>query len=379
MKLKELYKVYRKWFQIEDTNRIDVVLATALSQKLKDDPLWLILVGPSGDMKSGQLTALLNYKPVQPIHNLTSKALVNGYRDKDKYPDLAPSLHDKIVIFPDMAQLLKLPTNEKGEVWGQLRDLYDGLAGKVSGQGANKRYSGLFVTLLGASTNAIDGQLLIHQDLGTRELIYRVYGSENKEKVMNKCLDNVNQKKEMDKEMKTITNNFLENAVIKDIKLSEDVITKLKEIAIYTTQMRATGEFDRNSELRGKVYPEEPTRIIKQLKRMFICLMSLDEYYREDKALEIIKHVARSSAFQNRILIMDYLWKHHKLTSKSIYEISTALKLGRSTIKRECLILENIGLIGCDRKEELNDRVRYNWYAISDPSTFVGNTILPKK
>ena len=149
--LEEVYKVYKKYFHIEDTKRIDIVLATALSQKLEGIPIWLILVGASGDMKSVQLNSLRN-EDTFVLHNLTSKTLVNGYKDKTKYPDLAPELNNKIVVIPDMAQILKLPPSEKGELWGQLRDLYDGLAGKVSGMGSRAKYEDLHVTLLAGST-----------------------------------------------------------------------------------------------------------------------------------------------------------------------------------------------------------------------------------
>ena len=84
MKIQELYDVYEKWLEFDYTDRIDVVLATALSQKVRDEPLWLILVGPSGDGKSGQLNALMEYEPSKVLHNLNSKSLVNGYKDKKK-------------------------------------------------------------------------------------------------------------------------------------------------------------------------------------------------------------------------------------------------------------------------------------------------------
>ena len=160
-KLENLHDVYREYLHIEDSDRIDIVLAVALSQKLDGIPLWLILVGPSGDMKSVQLNAIEN-EDTFVLHNLTSKTIVNGYKNKRKYPDLAPELDKKIIIIPDMAQILKLPPAEKAELWGQLRDLYDGFAGKVSGQGSRAKYKDLKVTLLAGSTPSIDAQIGVH-------------------------------------------------------------------------------------------------------------------------------------------------------------------------------------------------------------------------
>ena len=100
--------------------------------------------------------------------------------------------------------------------------------------------------------------------------------------------------------------------------------------------------------------------------------MNLDKKYDREKALRILRHLARSSSYQNRIKVMDYLWEWYKRDRKSIYEISEALKLGRGTIKRECLILESLGLIECKRKEQLNDRILYRFTAIKNPSTIIG-------
>ena len=81
VKLKDVHEAYKKNLYVEDTKRIDVVLATALSQKIEGIPLWLFLVGASGDMKTLQLMALQN-EDTYILHNLTSKTLVNGYKNK---------------------------------------------------------------------------------------------------------------------------------------------------------------------------------------------------------------------------------------------------------------------------------------------------------
>jgi len=369
--LEEVYKVYKKYFHVEDTKRIDIVLATALSQKLKGIPIWLILVGPSGDMKSVQLNSLKNDNVIV-LHNLTSKSLVNGYKNKLKYPDLAPELDNKIVIIPDMAQILKLPPAEKGELWGQLRDLYDGLAGKISGMGSRSRYEGLKVTLMAGSTPAIDGQILVHQDLGTRELIYRTKGSKLKKSVMKKCFDNEELEEQIGKELKEKTTDFLKEVYIIRDFIKPEYLEKLMDISTYITYMRANAEFDYNNDLRNEVYPEEPTRIAKQMKRLFVCLTNLNNDYPEDRAFDILWDVAKSSAFPLRIKIFEYLLTHNKeeVSGNSMGEL---LHIGRSTIKRECNVMWNIGLVHC-RKEIINsmypDRT-YDYWKINKDHPFI--------
>lgn len=351
--LVDLHQIYKNLLYIEDTKRIDIVLATALSRKLDGIPIWLILVGSSGDMKSVQLNALRNLDGIYYLHKITSKTLVNGHLDKKKHPDLAPRLKDKIVVIRDMASLLKLPPVEKGEVWGQLRDLYDGFAGTASGQGLDIKYEDLKVTLLAASTHAIDGQILVHQDLGTRELIYRTKGSNNKKKVMEKCLDNEETEAAITEELARWTCGFLNNLEPKRDTILPGILDTIKQIALYITYMRATAELDQyTNEVRTDVYPEEPTRVVKQLKRLYICLLSLAKDYPEWRALDILWDVARSSAFPMRVKLLDFLIKN-KDGEFTTSQISREIHIGKSTSKRELSVLWNMKIVN-KRDESTN-------------------------
>ena len=368
-KLNHLHNVYKDLLHIEDTKRIDVILATVLSKKMDGIPLWLILVGASGDMKSVQLNALED-EDTYVLHNLTSKTLVNGYKDKNKHPDLAPELDEKVVIIPDMAQILKLPPIEKAELWGQLRDLYDGLAGKVSGQGARSKYKNLKITLLAGSTPAIDGQILIHQDLGTRELIYRTSGNKDKKQVMWKCFNNEKEEVSIKDRLREVTINFIKNTEIKRESIPDYILEKIMEISTYITYMRAAAEIDSYSNtLRNDVYPEEPTRISKQLKRMFICLKSLSENYSDKRALDILWHIGRSSAFPLRIKIFNYLLK---TTSEfSTTQIADKLHIGKSTAQRELAVMWNMNLVNCRREPTSYPDRFYDYWQVNQKHEFI--------
>lgn len=368
--LEYIHTLYKNLLHIENTDRIDVVLATAISNRLPGIPLWLILVGPSGDMKSVQLNSIRG-EDVYVLHNLTSKTLVNGYTKKEKFPDLAPKLDKKIIIIPDMAQILKLPPNEKGELWGQLRDLYDGFAGKCSGMGADTKYEGLKVTLLAGSTPSIDGQILVHQDLGTRELIYRTEGNKNKQKVMDKCFENEESEKKIGEDLQKETIEFLSKINVVRQDIPQKVLDEIKNIAIYVTFMRSSAEFDNyTNELRNIVYPEEPTRIAKQLKRMYVCLKGLDKDYSDETALRILWHLGKSSAFPIRIKTFEYLID--SFTSEfSTSQIAENLKIGKSTAKRECAVMENIGIVSCRRQETTYPDRFYEFWRINKEHPFI--------
>lgn len=375
--LQDIHDLYCDLLHIEDTNRIDIVLAVALSSKLDGIPIWLIIVGASGDMKSVQLNSIRTEETFI-LHNLTSKTLVNGYKDKEEHPDLAPELKDKIIIIPDMAQILKLPTVEKAEIWGQLRDLYDGFAGKMSGQGSRARYEGLKTTLLAGSTPAIDGQILVHQDLGTRELFYRTKGNKDKRSLMQKCIENEALEGKIGMLLTEITSTFISNQKIKRFIINEHDLEEIMDMATYLSYMRATGEIDsyRNT-LRNDVYPEEPTRIIKQLKRIFMCLMNLDENYKSQKAIEILWEIIYSSSFPMRVKILNLLL--NDMCEYSTSQISEILHIGKSTSQRELSILWNLNLVKCRREKTKIIDLFYEYWEVNKENKFIQKLIKDKE
>jgi len=374
--LKDVHNCYKKNLYIEDTNRIDLVLAIALSSQLEGIPLWVILVGASGDMKSVQLNALEGYYTFY-IQKITSKTLVNGFKDKGKYPDLAPKLNNKLVVIRDMATLIKLPPQEKAEIWGQLRDLYDGFAGTTSGMGTDVKYSNLKITLLAGSTPAIDNQVLIHQDLGTRELIYRVRHNKEKEKVMRKCMENEQLEESIRRDLNEVTTKFLFHCKIKRIELSEEILLYLQKMSMYLSFMRASAEFDFNNHLYSDVSPEEPTRIIKQLKRLYICLKSLDKDYSDEKALEILWEIVNHSSNQNRVNVLKLLLNGEELSTSQIADI---LHIGKSSSTRELNVLWNLRLIKV-RREQINSNTdrTYDYWSLDEKNPNIPFIKRPEK
>lgn len=342
--LSDLYAVYDKWLYIKDKKRIDVGLAVALTREIKGTPIWIFFVGPSGDGKSEQVMALKD-DDTEIMHEITAQTLVSGFMNKE---DLAPQLDGKLVIFPDMAQLLNLHPNEKGKVWAQLRELYDGRAGKVTGC-TDAKYDNLRVTLIGCSTPSIDSQVLVFTHLGTRELIYRT-SEDNSDNLLNKVMENESAEEKMREELRSITNFFIEShSINNDTKISENATAKMKMMVKYLRFMRAHGDIDSFSgELRNFVYPEQPTRCLKQFKRILVALMSLDENYTEERALDVLSHITRSSILPLREKIFFALFNADDWTSTS--KISEYARVGKKTALSQLFILWNMDMI--DRKEE---------------------------
>jgi hypothetical protein len=347
--LNELYKTFDKWLLIKDKKRLDIVLATALTRKMKGTPIWLFIVGPSGDGKSEQIMALKDNETTFTLHEITSNTLVSGMSDEKNNYDLAPKLKDKLVMIPDMAQLLNLHPNDKAKVWGQLRELYDGRAGKNTGI-SQAKYENIRVTLIACATPSIDSQILVFSHLGTRELLYRTC-EEDSQALMDKVMENEKSEDSMKRELNAVCTKFIQLTMIKDQDMSTRVYRRMKGLINYLRYLRASSEHDSfTGELRNKVYPEQPTRSLKQFKRLYVALKSLDENYTDERAFEILKHIVLSSIIPLRHKILQFLIDN-KGTEFSTNKIANTLKIGRKSTGRELSVLWNLGLINGHMEE----------------------------
>ncbi len=352
--LKEIEVVYHKWLAFSDFLRFEIVFAVWLSKTLTGTPLWLIIVAPSGDAKTEQLRALHDKDNFHTrlLNRITSKTLVSGKKNE---VDLAPELDNKVVLIMDFAEMLNLHPNEKIQIWSQLRNLYDGFAGTDSGGGARKSYSNLQITLIAASTPAIDEQVLIHNQLGTRELLLRPSSASTRKRA-EAAWSNEPFEEEMRRELNDTTLNFLRNRLSdgifnQDIK-DNSIRDKLINLAEFLRSMRATASFDQAGELRGFVFPEEPTRSLKQLKRLFVCLKALDDDYSDERALEGVRVVVHSSVDPLRLGLLRQIV--HFPDGTSSYRLAQNLRVGNKSVHTELFLLWNLHLIKCEVEEIVN-------------------------
>lgn len=347
--LQDVYDIYKKWLHVEDTKRIDLGLAVALTRKFEGTPIWLIIVAPSGDWKSEQINALYDPETTIKLDRLTSKTIISG---SPKVKDLAPELKDKLILFSDFAAMLKAHPQEKAEVFAQLRELYDGRAGGAYGTGKKSHYEGIRTTWIIGSTPAIDRQILIHQDLGTRELIYRPI--QNKKSVQNirmKIYENRYVRDKMKFELNKITRQFLRNTEIKKFELDPEVLDVIYKLVDYICVMRANAATDSFSgELISDVDMERPTRVLQQFFLLYEALKSLRPDYPDGRACEILKEVAFGSGNRHRMKVFSYL-KLMEGGRLSTHNISSSLKMGHKTVYSELFALWNMGIVNREREE----------------------------
>ncbi|GAG88668.1 unnamed protein product, partial [marine sediment metagenome] len=126
-------------------------------------------------------------------------------------------------------------------------------------------------------------------------------------------------------------------------KITKEVREYLMDMADKLKIYRATADVDRfHYELTSDVSVERPTRLVKQFKRLWISLKSLDDSYPDEKVKDIIQHLVDSSGNKIRQEIVSVLIKNKPFTIRDVQDI---LKKGRSVIKPQLEALWNMGVL----------------------------------
>lgn len=373
--LEKIYGKFQEWMCLRDTYRIDLCLATRLLASEHGEPIWIFIIAPSGDGKTEFLRAFRDEPFTQEIEKITPNTLVSGMDDA---PDLAPELNKKLVLIWDMAQILTMNPDDKRQIWGQLRDLYDGKAGKDTGSGTRKHYGDIYCCLLAGSTSVIDQQILIHQDLGTRELLWREEEARDDSKhreLMEKVWDNAGKEQQMRRELNKVVKDFIHTRKLKEkeVVINEEAKMKMMKLSEYTRIMRCTCSVDQHTgQLTNRVEPEMPTRILKQYKRIYQGLKCLDANYSDERAFVILERLAVSTVNPIRSKIYEILKAKETLSSYKTFttnEVAEKLKIGWKTAFTELNILwalELINLVSDYDPEKPWKGMTYEWTLVKE-------------
>ena len=174
-----LVDTIQQWLYIEDVQAIHILFATVLSNFLHGDNVWLFFIGPPGGTKTELLRAF-QHEVFYGISTLTAHTLVSGLNNKGGEVDLMPKLDGKILVIKDFTSILSKDSQEQAEIFGDLRDAYDGYIAKAYGSGVGKKTFHARFGVIAAVTPAIDMFRVLHGMLGERFLKCRIYTDEAK-------------------------------------------------------------------------------------------------------------------------------------------------------------------------------------------------------
>jgi hypothetical protein len=253
----------------------------------------------------------------------------------------------------------------RDEIFGQLRDAYDGQFKKVYGNGVVREYNCHFGIIAGVTPN-IDAYASLHQGLGERFLKLRLEGStrhlDEKERIL-RAIGNVTLEIEMRAELQKATAIFLESKTAKHLPhINDGIRQRIVSLAMLTARMRGVVMRDKFNPQHQIIKPsyEVGTRLGKQLSKLAMGVAIVkDEKDVSEESYGAAARTALSSITDKVEEVVRVLWEKRKsgIESLSTKDISHGGR-GLSTptvfrVLQDLQLLEIVRQVGTD--------VRYRW------------------
>jgi MoxR-like ATPase len=273
--LEQVHSVFNRWFFLRNTEVIDVMLATVLSQRIGGSPVWMFLVGPPGSAKTAIITSLEEVDIAYSTSTLTAPSLISGANFQGMGdPSLIPKLQDKVLVVKDFTAILSQPDREQKEIFGILRDAYDGRCSKSFGNGVIRKYESRF-TVLAATTPRIYDLAEQHQSLGERFLKFMVGDNLHhlsEDAIIRRAIENADRESTMREELQDVVKNYLERTCDGRYipKLPDSILHKIISLAKFGARLRGSVSRDNynNDIMRSRPTAEVGTRLGQQLAKL---------------------------------------------------------------------------------------------------------------
>lgn len=341
---KELFQDFSNELLLDTEDTLAVVMSTILANRLPGDPLWVLLVGKSGAGKTEYLTTLEGYEECIFTAEFTPHTLVSGMNNVGAVdPSLLPKLDGKVLVVKDFTVILSMHPTGRDEIFGQLREAYDGAYTKQFGNGLVRAYESSFGLIAGV-TNKVDEYASLHAGLGERFLKYRVKSPKTKieNEIILSAIMNAGKEDDMRDRLKTAVSNFLNNIPDEEPPITPEAAKTIAAIAIVISRLRGVISMNEYTGVQNsKATFEMGTRLAKQLVRLWKGLVM---YYGNDsEALALVSRVAMGSIVDKREEVIQALWRgSNKLLLRT--DISKECSgVSDSTVARE---LEELSLLG---------------------------------
>lgn len=343
----KVLETIKKWLHLNNTDGIEVAVATMLSNKLTGDPLWMFLVATPGGAKTEFISTFQGCPESYFTSSLTPHALISGSGTTGgNDPSLIPKLDGMILLIKDFTTILSKREQERDEIFGILRDAYDGSCSKVFGTGYKKSYVSKF-SILSAVTPKIYELAESHQSLGERFLKFCIGDNLDhfsEDAIVERAIMNSQKEDGMRKEMSETMAHFIawkmQSLEEKDKPIiPPDAMTKLIALARYGARLRGTVARDkfRPEIIYALPSAEVGSRLGKQLAKLAVSMAMIhDRTAVSEHDLRLVKKCMLDTIPQRIEVIVRELYRQKVAGKESVTakEISKATRFPQTTIVR---------------------------------------------
>lgn len=338
-----LRQIIRQTLDLEDVDFLDIVMATVISVRFPDDPVWMMISGPPGSSKT-EVVRMFSGQFVHHVTGATENALVSGCKSKNEdgstsNNSLLSRLNGKCWIIKDYSEIAQQQKEKRAKFESIMRDAYDGYVNRAFGGANNETGFACHFAIIACCTNAIeivnskDDQSAFGQRFITFKPAYK--NSDEFTAHVLKMAQTCSDWREM---LREYVLEFLNEFEIPDD--FESQIRGVRKLANFAAQCRSpiARNWYAGGEVVGTPEVEYGSRIAKQLLLLGRCLNLI-----EANTQRCLKRVARSCIPSIRYSILAEVYKRTWLRSGDVEELQESVKVGVKTIQFE---LENLFLLG---------------------------------
>lgn len=388
--LPQVYAAFDKWLKVTNHDLLDVCMATAWTLYLPGNPLWMFAVAPPSGSKSEIIMPISAWHRVHALSSMTSKSLISGFVGPgNSDPSLLSALNGQrvVIAIKDLTPILQGRPEERDEIFGILRDAYDGQCTRTFGNGIRRSYNDLHFTIIAGVTPAID--IANQTALGERFLKFRA----------DRDTDRVD---DIDRAIRAISNcgsedamrTELRDAAIRSLIRPFDVSNvprpgpesarEIATLAKIAAGIRGVAPTERGSDLQTmSPLIEAPTRLATQFVKfgqglsLHYGLRSLDDM----RVRRLIRRVALHTPSSVDTKIAQILYGWHTQRGMTMSEIADKINgIGKETVSITLRRFLRTGVVRTRKDgsayfarltDEMYQYMRQTWYFDGLPKTDV--------
>jgi len=345
---------------LSDYIPLRVALATYGANYLNQVPLWMMIVAPPSSGKTEILASMYNLPFTEVLSDITKSSFLSGTSKKDTVEGATGGLLNMYKEFgffinKDMTSLLSKSKDAASEIYGVLREIYDGDYSRHFGSdgGTKKEWHGR-IGLIAAVTSEIEKFRSAISAMGDRFLTVRVYNTPDlRLEQANAALRNSGKEKRIREELQELTQtlfqDFMPNTSLDGFDfdyIHSFIITLTAFVACCRTPVGRSGS-SRETEF---VYPVEGyPRLAKQLFGLFKgCVFigcSLSESWM------ITLRVGLDTIPEKRLNTLASIITHARESDSNVFtydELRMKTRLSKSANKRIIEDLFSINVLECE-------------------------------
>ena len=310
--------------------------ATMISLRIEGNPLWLFVVGPASCGKTTIIEAFESCEEyTEHLSKLTPASLVSGWRGEGEDPSLLPRLKNRTLCVKDFTAVLSMTSHDKENLFGMLRDAYDGRFVSTFGNGTTREYVDLYFSILAGVTQAIHAES--RTNLGERFLKINLLDDNFDEMLhIKRAMSNVGMKPEQKALLSGSVLGFM-NYMFKEVKelptINEDIENKISAVSMFVALIRTQVIRNGPNSMTIRPEPEIGSRIATQLKKLALSLaIVFGQKEVSDDCYRIVKKVAVDSCVGWQLELVEALYKQNDWMT--VDELAVEMRVHPNQVRR---------------------------------------------